>query len=79
VKGTLCNWMVTLGAMLAMASRSTIGKVAAMWLPIMIFFAHGYEHSVVNMFVLPAGMLLGGGASLFTPVVALEPASGDAG
>jgi len=59
IKGVLCNWMVTLGAVLAFASRSTIGKIAAMWLPIATFFAHGYEHSIVNMFVIPAGMLLG--------------------
>lgn len=59
VKGVLCNWMVTLGAVLAMASRSTVGKVVAMWLPIMTFFAQGYEHSIVNMFLIPAGMLLG--------------------
>jgi len=50
---------VTLGAVLALVSRSTIGKVAVMWLPIATFFAHGYEHSIVNMFVIPAGMLLG--------------------
>jgi formate/nitrite transporter len=56
VKGVLCNWMVTLGVVLAFASRSTLGKVVAMWLPIMTFFAHGYEHSVVNMFLIPAGM-----------------------
>jgi formate/nitrite transporter len=59
VKGILCNWMVTVGTMLALASRSTIGKIAAMWLPILTFFAQGYEHSVVNMFVLPAGIFLG--------------------
>ena len=59
IKGILCNWMVTLGAVLAMASRSTIGKIVAMWLPIMTFFAHGYEHSIVNMFLIPAGMLFG--------------------
>jgi formate/nitrite transporter len=64
VKAMLCNWMVTVGAMLAFASRSTIGKVAAMWLPISIFFAHGYEHSIVNMFVIPAGMLLGAHVSV---------------
>lgn len=64
VKGMLCNWMVTIGAVLALASRSTIGKIAAMWLPILTFFAHGYEHSVVNMYVLPAGMLLGAPVSL---------------
>lgn len=59
LKGILCNWMVTVGTVLAFASRSTAGKVLAMWLPITTFFAHGYEHSVVNMFVIPAGMLLG--------------------
>src|SRR5881227_1548172 len=59
IKAVLCNWMVTVGTMLAFASRSTIGKIAAMWLPIATFFAHGYEHSIVNMFVVPAGMLLG--------------------
>ncbi|HTS29039.1 MAG TPA: formate/nitrite transporter family protein [Bryobacteraceae bacterium] len=58
VKAILCNWMVTIGALLAMASRSTIGKIAAMWLPILTFFAQGYEHSIVNMFVIPAGMML---------------------
>jgi formate transporter len=64
IKGVLCNWMVTLGAVLAMASRSTIGKIVAMWLPIMTFFAHGYEHSIVNMFLIPAGMLFGAPVSL---------------
>jgi formate/nitrite transporter len=59
VKAMLCNWMVTLGALLAFVSRSTVGKIAAMWLPICTFFAHGYEHSIVNMFVIPAGRLLG--------------------
>ncbi|HZS51217.1 MAG TPA: formate/nitrite transporter family protein [Bryobacterales bacterium] len=64
IKGVLCNWMVTLGAVLALASRSTIGKIVAMWLPIMTFFAHGYEHSIVNMFVMPAGMLFGAPVSV---------------
>lgn len=59
IKGVLCNWMVTIGALLALVSRSTIGKVVAMWLPILTFFAQGFEHSIVNMFVVPAGMLLG--------------------
>jgi formate transporter len=58
VKAVLCNWMVTIGALLAMASRSTVGKVVAMWLPILTFFAQGFEHSIVNMFVIPSGMLL---------------------
>jgi formate/nitrite transporter len=64
VKGILCNWMVTIGAMLALVSRSTVGKIAAMWLPIMTFFALGFEHSVVNMFVVPSGMMFGASVSV---------------
>ncbi len=64
VKGILCNWMVTIGAVLALVSRSTAGKIAAMWLPIMTFFALGFEHSVVNMYVLPSGMMLGAAISV---------------
>ena len=64
VKAVLCNWMVTIGAVLALVSRSTVGKIAAMWLPIMTFFALGFEHSVVNMFLIPSGMILGAPISL---------------
>lgn len=64
VKGVLCNWMVTIGAVLALVSRSTVGKVVAMWLPIMTFFAQGFEHSIVNMFVVPAGMMFGAPVSI---------------
>jgi len=59
VKAVLCNWMVTIGAVLALVSRSAVGKIVAMWLPIMTFFALGFEHSVVNMFLIPSGMMLG--------------------
>lgn len=64
VKGILCNWMVTLGAVMAMTSQATIGKIVAMWLPILLFFAQGFEHAVVNMFVIPAGMMLGADITL---------------
>lgn len=59
IKAVLCNWMVTLGAVMALSSSSTIGKIAAMWLPILMFFGQGFEHAVVNLFVIPAGMMLG--------------------
>ncbi len=64
VKAILCNWMVTLGVVMAMTSKSTVGKIAACWLPIFVFFAQGFEHSVVNMFVIPTGMLLGAKVSV---------------
>jgi formate transporter len=64
IKGILCNWMVTVGAVMALVSRSTVGKVIAMWLPIMTFFAQGFEHSIVNMFVVPAGVMFGAPVSI---------------
>jgi len=47
-----------------MLSTSVSGKVIAMWMPIMLFFAMTFEHSVVNMFLFPAGLMLGGDFSL---------------
>ncbi len=59
IKGILCNWMVTMAAVMFMISKSTTAKILAMWLPIMTFFGQGFEHSIVNMFVIPAGIMLG--------------------
>jgi len=64
VKAILCNWLVCLGVVMAMTSTSTVGKIAATWLPIFLFFALGFEHAVVNMFVIPTGMLLGAKVSV---------------
>ena len=54
VKAMLCNWMVCLAVVLAMSTTSTIGKIATAWIP-----AQGFEHSVVNMFIIPTGMMMG--------------------
>ncbi|HEU5396558.1 MAG TPA: formate/nitrite transporter family protein [Verrucomicrobiae bacterium] len=64
VKAILCNWMVCLGLVMAATSQSTVGKIVAAWLPVLTFFAQGFEHSVVNMFVIPTGMMLGAKVSL---------------
>lgn len=58
-KAVLCNWMVCMAVVLALTSQSTIGKIVAAWLPVLTFFGQAFEHAVVNMFVIPAGMLLG--------------------
>ncbi|WP_370979746.1 formate/nitrite transporter family protein [Agaribacterium sp. ZY112] len=58
-KGILCNWMVSLGVVGAMLSNTVGGKVIAMWMPILIFFALGFEHAVVNMYLFPLGMIFG--------------------
>jgi formate/nitrite transporter len=59
LKGILCNWLVCLGVVLPMTTSSTLGKIAAAWIPITTFFAQGFEHSVVNMFLIPTGILFG--------------------
>ncbi len=59
VKAMLCNWMVCLAIVAAMTTNSTIGKIACAYMPIFIFFAQGFEHSVVNMFIIPTGMMMG--------------------
>ena len=60
IRGMLCNWMVSTGVVAAMMSTSVSGKVIAMWMPILVFFYMGFEHSVVNMFLFPSGLMLGG-------------------
>ena len=59
VKAMLCNWMVCMGVVMGLCSTSVIGRIAAAWMPILVFFAQGFEHTVVNMFIIPAGMMMG--------------------
>jgi formate/nitrite transporter len=60
IRGVLCNWMVSTGVVCAMICTNVTGKVIAMWMPIMVFFYMGFEHSIVNMFLFPSGLMLGG-------------------
>jgi formate/nitrite transporter len=64
IRGVLCNWMVSTGVVAAMMSTSVPGKVIGMWMPIMLFFGMTFEHSIVNMFLFPSGLLLGGNFSI---------------
>ena len=77
VKAILCNWMVCLAIVAAMTTTSTIGKIACAYMPVFIFFAQGFEHSVVNMFIIPTGMMMGAKVSV-AAVVDLESDPGDA-
>ena len=60
VRGMLCNWMVSTGVVGAMISTQVSGKVIAMWMPIMLFFYMVFEHSIVNMFLFPIALMMGG-------------------
>ncbi len=64
IRGMLCNWMVSMGVVGAMISTTVSGKVIAMWMPIFLFFFMGFEHSVVNMFLFPFSLIMGGEFSI---------------
>ena len=64
IRGVLCNWMVSTGVVGAMISTHVSGKVIAMWMPIMLFFFMTFEHSVVNMFLFPSALIMGGKFSI---------------
>ena len=64
VRAMLCNWMVSTGVVGAMISTTVSGKVIAMWMPIMVFFGMTFEHSIVNMFLFPSALILGGKFSI---------------
>lgn len=71
-RGIMCNWLVCLAVWMALTSRNTIGKVWAIFFPIMAFVASGFEHSIANMYFIPIGILLKG----VNEVVAAATAAG---
>jgi formate/nitrite transporter len=58
VRGIMCNWLVCLAVFMAVAARDIGGKILACYVPIMAFVTSGFEHSVANMYFIPAGILL---------------------
>lgn len=58
VRAVGCNWMVCLAVWMALASRQVIGKIFAIFFPIMGFVAIGFEHCVANMYFIPVGIFL---------------------
>ncbi|MCB1736809.1 MAG: formate/nitrite transporter family protein [Gammaproteobacteria bacterium] len=69
IRGMLCNWMVSMGVVGAMISTSAGAKMAAMWMPVMLFFYMGFEHSIVNMFLFPFSMIMGGNFTFMDYIV----------
>jgi len=59
-RGILCNMLVCLAVIMCIASRTIGGKILGIYFPIMAFVASGYEHSVANMYFLPAGLMAKG-------------------
>ena len=57
-RGILCNILVCLAVWLCFSCRSVADKVLAIVFPITAFVALGFEHSVANMYFIPAGLIL---------------------
>jgi formate/nitrite transporter len=74
VRGIGCNWLVCLAVWMALAARQTIGKIFAIFFPIMGFVAIGFEHCVANMYFIPTGIFLNQWASI-APPAAFDPGS----
>ena len=55
--GILCNALVCLAVWLCFASHTVTDKILAIIFPITAFVTLGFEHSVANMYFIPAGML----------------------
>lgn len=56
IRGILCNILVCLAVWISFAAKELAGKIIALMLPIMVFVLSGYEHSVANMYFIPAGI-----------------------
>lgn len=56
--GLLANLMVCLAAWMSYAGRSLLDKMLVMILPVAMFVASGFEHSIANMFMIPMGIII---------------------
>ncbi|KAH9962084.1 Formate/nitrite transporter [Lactifluus volemus] len=57
LRGIGCNWLVCVAVWQAEGARDTVSKIYALWIPIWIFVACGFDHVVANMFFIPLGIL----------------------
>ncbi len=60
LRGILCNILVVLAVWLAYSANDIIGKIGAIWFPIMLFVLSGFEHSIANMYYIPLGIFAKG-------------------
>lgn len=74
VSGIMCNWLVCMAVWLSTGAQTTVGKIFSIFFPIWLFVTAGFEHSVANMFFIPAGIMAAGSPSF----AALSGASAEA-
>ncbi|AEF84066.1 FdhC protein [Treponema primitia ZAS-2] len=54
--GIMCNWLVCLAVWVSYGSKDLTGKILAIFFIICLFITSGFEHSVANMYYIPAGI-----------------------
>ena len=57
VLGILCNWLVCLAVWMSFGAKDGVSKAVCVFFPIWLFVASGFEHSIANMYYIPAGIL----------------------
>ena len=55
--GILCNWLVCLAVWMSFGAKDGISKAVCIFFPIWVFVASGFEHSIANMYYIPAGIM----------------------
>ena len=63
-RAVLCNALVCLAVWLSFAATDVSGKILAIIFPVTAFVALGFEHSIANMYLIPAGLIAGADGSL---------------
>lgn len=56
--GILANLMVCMAVWMSYSGRSLMDKMFAMVLPVAMFVASGFEHSIANMFLVPMAIII---------------------
>ena len=69
LRGILCNFLVCIAVWMSFSANTVTGKIAAVFFPVMLFVLSGFEHSVANMFYIPAGMLQGAFSGIAAPSI----------
>lgn len=55
--GILCNWLVCLAIWISYGAQTTMGKLLGVFFPIWLFITSGFEHSIANIYYIPAGIM----------------------
>ena len=56
IRGLLCNWLVCLAVWVSFGADDFTGKILAIFAPVCLFVISGFEHSIANMFYIPAAI-----------------------